>query len=214
MFYGKVNKLTVSHGDKLNGTPSPRTDHKWPVQSIPTWYIGSWLGLPVYHSMGETDLKSRIWGMTHMNSICFVTCCEIVRLFFASCSMSWWLNPLDGRDTPESQLVVSSSGFNGGKVSWDDAEAGPGTWTSSSLGSFRRFGGAPNFRPKFGCVSMGKPLMLEPHLEKHQTLMPKDPKDEREAGTWRPPMNMFFLIGRWQTWAVPSHSFRLMVIHV
>ena len=34
--------------------------------------------------------------------------------------------------------------------------------------------------------------MLEPHFEKHQTLMPKDPKDEREAGTWRPPVNMFF----------------------
>ena len=163
-----------------------------PVQSIPKWYIGSWLGLPVYHSMGETGLKSRIWGITHMISICFVTLCEIVRLFYANCSMSWWLNPLDRRDTPEGQLVVSSSGFNGGKVSWDDAEAGPGTWTSSSLGSFRRFGGAPNFRPKFGCVSMGKPLMLEPHFEKHQTLMPKDPKDEREAGTWRPPVNMFF----------------------
>ena len=170
------------------------------------WFMIGFTGLPQY---GWTDLKSRIWGITHMISICFVTLCEIVRLFYANCSMSWWLNPLDRRDTPEGQLVVSSSGFNGGKVSWDDAEAGPGTWTSSSLGLSEDLV-EPKFSSEIWLCFHGETIDVgSPILRNIKLWMPKDPKDEREAGTWRPPVNMFFFDWSWQTLAVPSRSFRL-----
>ena len=139
--------------------------------------VHDWV-LPVYHSMGETDLKSRIrritptWIRYALWHFVKLSACFMLTVL---CHGDWthWTG-----ETPQKVILwFHPQASMVERLSWDDAEAGPGTWTSSSLGSFRRFGGAPNFRPKFGCVSMGKPLMLEPHFEKHhKTLMPKDPK--------------------------------------